>query len=145
MSESFKDTTWDTSNLRVWLNNDFYNTAFANVNKGLIAATSVANTMNPKTTTRGGADTWDNVFLLSVSEVENYRQVLDNNNMFRPTYSGYANRIKPASHQGEWWSRTLGTSKKEMAFVESTGDINYNGAACDLLAPGVRPAIWIRY
>ena len=145
MSGSSGDTVWGSSYLRAWLNNDFYNAAFANVNKDLIAATSVANTMNPKTTTKAGNDTWDKVFLLSIAEVERYRQVLSAGDMFRPTYSGFSNNTRPASHKGEWWLRTPGSTRKETSFVEPTGTINYNGAACDLLAPGVRPAIWVKY
>ena len=75
------DITWEECSLRKWLNEDFYNTAFSAEDKKRIAT---AHNENPDSYkwwegltevpcgAKGGNDTDDNVFLMSVPEAQEY-------------------------------------------------------------------------
>lgn len=64
--------TWETSHIREWLNDEFYNQAFSEEEKNRISLSLVKNDNNPWKNTDGGNDTEDYVFLLSFDEVHNY-------------------------------------------------------------------------
>ncbi len=67
-----EDVTWETCTLRKWLNNDFYNAAFSDVEKKEIPSVMLANKPNPYYGTTGGNNTTDKVFCLSLEEIEKY-------------------------------------------------------------------------
>ncbi|MBQ6638900.1 MAG: hypothetical protein IJH82_09675 [Lachnospiraceae bacterium] len=64
------DETWETCSLRNWLNNDFKNAAFSTEEQKKIPAVTVANESNPFYKTPGGNDTQDQIFCLSLNEIE---------------------------------------------------------------------------
>ena len=68
--------TWETCDLRKWLNNDFYNTAFSNKEKSMIEMTRNHNpdvyTPNGLYSAAGGRETEDLIFILSAEEIINY-------------------------------------------------------------------------
>ncbi len=70
-NEEYTSVTWETCTLRNWLNNDFYGTAFSSSEQGAIISQTVVNEDNPYYNTEGGNNTWDKVYLLSISEVVN--------------------------------------------------------------------------
>ena len=62
----FKDITWEECDLRKWLNNDFYNTAFDVNEQNLILEKDIVNEDNKEYGTKGGNVTRDKVFCLSI-------------------------------------------------------------------------------
>ena len=148
---------WAQSTLRSWLNNYFYNFAFTKNEKQAIINTHLINENNPRYwNTDGGADTYDNVWIPSVTDVvdkskglsedytydnsEDNEQRKANGTMYSPAY--------------EWWLRTPGyrnysgnmdrfcSMVNEYGQVE--GCINYNGLYVGAYAStqrGVRPAM----
>ena len=70
-NDEYISITWKKSTIREWLNNSFYNTAFASNEQNAIVAQKVVNENNPFYGTDGGYDTTDKVYLLSISEVTN--------------------------------------------------------------------------
>lgn len=73
--ESADDVTWENCKLRSWLNTDFYNTAFNDTEKDLIVQITNENSDGTAfwesagrevSSSVGGNDTHDNVFLLSL-------------------------------------------------------------------------------
>ena len=65
--------TWETCDLRKWLNNDFYNTAFSDTDKNsIVLVTNKNNYYYPSYSTDGGNDTLDKVFLLSLDDAETF-------------------------------------------------------------------------
>ena len=68
------DYTWEQCSLRAWLNDDFYNAAFADDEKAKIQLWDVAN--------KYGNDTQDYVFLLTRQEVQ--EQFMDDETMWCP-------------------------------------------------------------
>ena len=69
------EVTWETCSLRQWLNNDFYNTAFNESERKLIETTTLSNPDNPFGG-KGGNNTDDKVFCLSMEEVYSYLDIL---------------------------------------------------------------------
>ena len=111
-NEDYESVMWATCTLRKWLNGEFYDTAFNEEEKGLIALTKVKNADNPKYGTDGGKDTEDRVFLLSLGEAERYFEDDEDRRAF-PTEYAIAAQImhrpavaidqglrEPASRQG---------------------------------------------
>ena len=68
----YTDVTWETCTLRKWLNNDFKNAAFTSAEQAKIPTVNIANKNNPKWGTAGGNNTNDQIFCLSLEEMESY-------------------------------------------------------------------------
>ena len=133
-SSSSARATWEESNIRGWLNTEFYNTAFDTSEQERIETTAVINEDHPTyDSVKGGNDTEDKIFLLSGSEVNTY---------FSSEESRIAEQTAFAdddySITKEWWIRTPGGSQ----YVFSNGKVltNMHTAADE---KGIRPAMWI--
>ena len=68
---NYQDVTWESCDLRRYLNGDFYN-SFTSAERKRIEETRVVNNDNPWYGTSGGRDTDDMVFLLSLEELVRY-------------------------------------------------------------------------
>ncbi|MFR7413563.1 MAG: protein kinase domain-containing protein [Anaerobutyricum hallii] len=68
-NENDEYITWKESSLRAWLNDKFMNRAFSDEEKEKINITEVVNKDNPVFGTKGGKNTSDKIFLLSLAEV----------------------------------------------------------------------------
>ena len=139
--------TWETCELREWLNDTFYQEAFSEEEKQRIKETDV---INEDTDYYGswfdaGNDTIDKVFLLSFSEA---------NNLFTDDYSRVCYPTAYAKAQGSqiqetegscwWWLRSPGTSRgKSTAFVGDYGQVSEGGIIPYTNRYTVRPVIWI--
>ena len=149
-NEEDEGVTWETCNLRRWLNRDFYNAAFSEDVKKAIMQTTVTADKNPKCDTNPGSSTIDNVFLLSITEAEKYFSD-DDARMCAPTayaiaQGAYTNsNCKTASGEAScwWWLRSPGEYQDGAAYVFAGGSVCcggldvYGGGVC------VRPALWI--
>ncbi len=99
-----EDVTWETSGLRNWMNNDFYNAAFDDDEKANINTVTVVNEDNPMFGTPGGNNTSDKVFCLSVSELLEY---YDFNSWEDDNWKGFSQKLitpstKYAVGRGVW-------------------------------------------
>ena len=146
-SEIQDNLTWETSSIRGWFNNDFYNAAFSDDEKKAIQAVSIVNEDNPFYNTKGGVNTTDNVYLLSISEVSNRAYGFSQNR----ESSSQTRAAKGSNYAAseEWWLRTPGrTSYPDMrtvyaSFVDYTGRMNPSGTMITG-SIGVRPVIRIK-
>ena len=68
-AESGMATTWEECTLRKWLNVDFYDKSFSDVEKSLIMDTSLKNRNNPITGVGDEKDTVDKVFLPACDDI----------------------------------------------------------------------------
>ena len=144
------DVTWEKSDIRSWLNRDFYEAAFTAEEKAKILTTFVTADKNPSCDTDPGVDNYDKVFLLSITEANEYFSS-DEARMCVPTKTAFANGAWTSDgykldDQGTctWWLRSPGTSKDYAAYVGSGGwtlDLG-NNVSNDHCA--VRPAIWVK-
>ena len=66
------DITWENCDLRKWLHDDFLKYAFSEEEIKRIKFSELKNDDNPECDTKGGNDTTDRIFCLSINEVEQY-------------------------------------------------------------------------
>ena len=126
--------TWEHSDMRNWLNNEFFN-SFSAADKTQIAQTRVVNTVDGAA---GSNDTYDMIFLLSLEEVINY---------FGGSGQYDDNRIARNLDNipSQWWLRSLGDHESFASFVSSDGGFGLFIGDIVIFDPegGVRPALWL--
>ena len=136
--------TWETSDLRTWLNGEFFDSAFTEDEQVRILTENVTADKNPEHNTDSGNDTRDNVFLLSGVEVNRY--LTEETAKCRATAYAFAEGASSGKNGCSWWFlRTPGSDQKMVMIVKPDGTMNTGGAVSDGKgALGVnRPAIWI--
>ena len=119
-----KNTTWESSSVRKWLNDDFLKENFSPEEQDSILKTTVKNTPNPAYDTPAGKDTEDKLFLLSCDEVAKYDEGIH----------------KTVSC---WWLRTPGAAANSMCFVyrdKTVMDYGYDVTNTQIT---VKPALWV--
>ena len=140
-NKELEKVTWETSDIRQWLNNEFYTTAFNKAEKVKIQTSLIKNEDNSEHGTSGGNDTEDKVFLLSEKEAETLFSNDDERIAKATEYaekSGvYVNEEKAAY----WWLRSPGDSGDDAAEVIYSGWVYRDGNYVDDSSGGVRPAL----
>ena len=122
------DITWEQSDIREYLNSEFYN-SFSAADQARIIETTLINSDNPIFSIPGGNDTTDKIFLLSIDEVQTY---FDSNT---------SRTALNAEGNVEWWLlRSPGSHGATATFVDSDGDI-YSYPTYGTV--GIRPALWL--
>ena len=150
---AFKAVTWENCDLRMWLNSDFYNSLPMDL-RPLVMTTQINNKNNTVYGTKGGNDTADRVFLLSLDEAERYfksdRDRQAQLNITPEAISGvnkeYAFDIEEyvKEYGGRWWwLRSPGNGTDIAAYINSRGLLYTIGNNVDRASGGVRPAFWI--
>ncbi|MBQ8178524.1 MAG: cadherin-like beta sandwich domain-containing protein [Clostridia bacterium] len=147
---------WEYSNIRKWLNDNFYNVAFTELQKAIIVATELDN----KTTGKNGTEntytscqnnTTDNVYLLAYQELANNALLEEVRSKYTTDYSQvqgadgyYSAHVASDEGRGHWWLRTAcpdnGTKTSNLHRV--SGVWTEMEVACTYV--GVAPAITIQ-
>lgn len=122
-----KEAVWKESNMRAWLNRDFFDSCFSEYEQQDILETKVVTKANSVYGTGGGEDTQDQVFLLDEAQAQQYGEILN---------------LK--ENQKAWWLRTPGKMTDSAAFVMGDGTVMRYGCAADSMDISVRPAVWVR-
>ena len=126
--------TWENCSLRTWLNENFLESYFSDIEQSMVCNVTVSADRNPSHSTDPGNATYDKVFLLSFAEANKYFTSDD----ARLCYSNEA-----SSKSSGWWLRTPGISNyNAVTFVSTNGSISDRGANVDD-SLCVRPALWI--
>ena len=143
-NKKFEEVTWETSDIRRWLNSDFYITAFNDIEQSKIADTLVRTENNPKHGTAGGNDTEDKVFLLSIEEVESFF-INDGERKAKTTkYAEKACFLMNDERYAWWWLRSPGyCGYSAVGVLNSYGWVIREGFSVDYDGDGVRPALWL--
>ena len=117
-----KNLSWGSSDLRAWLNDEFYKNAFSGAERYMILSSKTEYNCN------------DYIFVLSSDEVVDY---LDSNSPLR--IGNVTPKIKQyvAGNVYSWWLRN--SSGSTAASVTTSGGIVYRTNS----VAGVRPAMWI--
>ncbi len=137
------DVTWETCSLRKWLNNDFLTAAFSADERAMIPTVTVSADKNPKYSTDPGNATQDQVFLLSIAEVNKYFGS-DSARQCKPTDHAVANGAwESDSGNCWWWLRSPGGTQNSAADVGNVGGVSESGYRVDGDSGAVRPALWI--
>ncbi len=159
------EVTWETSTLRQWLNNEFYNAAFTDEQKAIVLDSTLENPANPASGAGGGANTVDKVFLLSFAEAEQYfsgdddrvasvnfseeytvnlSKLIAAHSAFGYTEDSIMNELKDyVGTTDKWALRTSGETLILAAGVSYDGSMYAHGNQVDKVVIGVRPAIWV--
>ena len=138
---SCTDVTWETCTLRKWLNNDFINAAFSADERTMIPTVTVSADKNPDYSTNPGNATQDQVFLLSITEVNKYFSS-DSARQCKPTDYAVANGAWDSGNCW-WWLRSPGYTQYSAADVYDGGYVIEGGNSVSSAYIAVRPALWI--
>ena len=128
------DLTWEISDMRAYLNGEFYEKAFSGEEKKWIAETEVSNETPADYKTDCGNDTLDRLFLLSTREAEDY---FADNAARRTTDPETGKNVS-------WWLRDPGKlSSKAACYVGDYGNYSTGGFSVTNTDLGARPAMWV--
>ena len=132
------DIIWEKCTLRSWLNNDFYNAAFSSKEKDAIIQTKVTTPDN---------DATDNVFVLSIKELNKYFSDYDVK-MCAPTDYAIAQGVETDSSYSVdgkaacwWWLRSVRYDHTNQRYSYSDGWMKY--VFYSGMVNCVRPAMWV--
>ena len=145
-----KPVTWSVSNLRKYLNGEFFQ-SFTQADRNRILDTNVVTGSNPWFRINGGAATTDKIFLLSLEEVVLYfgdsgkLKNRPNNNTYIIDDQYNSSRIVYDKDEKAswWWLRSPGEYTTYAAFVYFDGCVYVCGNSALDFYFGVRPALWI--
>lgn len=161
--DAYKDITWADCTLRKYLNGEFYEKFNAD-DKSRIITVINKNLDNQWYGTKGGEDTEDNIFLLSLEEVCKYfgdsTSKLNNPGKnqrywFQRKDENNSKRLAKL-HNKEWawwwWLRSPGRVNVKVVYIFGTdGNIGIQGnnilkgnISDGKCTGGVRPALWIK-
>jgi hypothetical protein len=161
--EVYKDITWAECSLRKYLNDEFYN-KFSAVDKSKIIPVLNKNPDNQWYGSKGGADTQDNIFLLSIEEAVCQYFGDSSSKLYNPGKNqrywferkDENNSKRTARLEGKewpcwWWLRSPGRVNIKAAYIHGNGDIGIQGnnilkgnISEGYCAGGVRPALWLK-
>ena len=134
------NVTWAISDIRNYLNENFYYKYFSAIERNQIVAVKIHTPDSIEYSTKGGRDTLDKIFLLSLEEVELH---FPSNAERMARYHGL-----PCS----WWLRSPGICQNCARIVSYDGDTGYAGYDVDTgrYGPfvnelsGIRPALYLK-
>lgn len=151
-------TTWESTDLRKWLNDDFISTAFSADEQQLIRKTTVTADANPYFQKNVGNDTKDKIFCLSIVEANKYfssdesRKCIPTEHAITQGPSDDDDYYIIEKDQKEiavlqrdsvsWWLRTTGAGQALAAYVRYDGTIYDRGTNVDRKCY-IRPAMWV--
>lgn len=143
---SVSKVTWETSDMRKWLNNDFYNSAFDENQKNNIKTTALENRDNTDYNTDGGKDTKDKIFLLSIDEATAYMpSTLDRICDATKYAESQGSQLESLTRSCRWWLRSPGSTLFNASFVKVDGFILQMGTPVSIEKRSVRPAMWLEF
>lgn len=158
---AYKDITWADCSLRKYLNDEFYNTFGAN-DRARIVPVLNKNPDNQWYGSKGGEDTEDRIFLLSIEEAvcryfgDSSSKLLNpgRNQRYWFERKDPNNSKRIAMYQNGiswWWLRSPGRVNIKAAYVHGDGNIGIQGnnilkgnISEVMYRGGVRPALWLK-
>lgn len=147
------EVTWETSDVREWLNTEFINEAFTEEEQERILFTELENPDNADYGTDGGNPTVDRIFFLSADEEEKFFPTVKEKQAYLTNYA--VSRIGSLQDDQEeklangekflssYMLRTMGRDNTYVACVGSDGYIFLMGNEAVYARNMVRPAMWI--
>ena len=142
-NKELKAVTWETSDIRQWLNNEFYTTAFNKAEKAKIQTSLIKNEDNSEYRTDGGNDTEDKVFLLSEKEADTLFSNDEERIAQATEYAQKSGCYVDVDKVAWWWLRSPGGYGDSAAEVAMGGWVSRDGYDVDRYDDGVRPALYL--
>lgn len=161
--DAYKDITWADCSLRNYLNSEFYN-KFTEADKSRIIPVINKNFDNHWYGSKGGADTRDSIFLLSLEEVTCQYFGDSSSKLYNPgknqrywferkdeNNSKRIARLEGMEWNTWWWLRSPGRVNVKAVYVHGDGNIGIQGnnilkgnISDGKCLGGVRPALWLK-
>ena len=137
--------TWEGCSLRKWLNGEFYSRAFSPAEQERIVTVTNVNPDHPTTRIKGGKDTEDRIFLLTIDEAGACFPS-DDARRCRATAYAKANGTYVNEYHGDswYWLRSRGATSLTASLVLFSGYVNTVGYGVNNGGGYVRPAMWLR-
>lgn len=133
--------TWADSYLRSWLNSTFLDTAFTETEQSFLCTVTVCTLREEIWNSANGADSQDQVFLLSATEMQDYLPDYKDRRTGKTTY---ANK---SGHTGTPWvwlrCNAIGSDIRYMDNGQTAGNGDVYSCNGDSDYVGVRPAVWV--
>ncbi len=133
--------TWADSHLRSWLNSTFLDTAFTETEQSFLCTVTVCTLREESWNSANGADSQDQVFLLSATEMQDYLPDYQDRRAGKTTY---ANK---SGHTGTPWvwlrCNAIGSDIRYMDNGQTSGGGDVYSCNGDSDYVGVRPAVWV--
>ena len=143
VNEGRNDITWAETDLRRWLDNEFYNTAFSEEERENMALFRATQPQNPRYDTPAGEETIDTVSLLSYQELIKYMPT-DLERKTKPTdYAAKQGCYLNPDGDSAWWLRSPGPTATVPEHLASWGNLGARTHYIDDYTIGVRPVIWV--
>ena len=162
---AYKDITWADCSLRKYLNSEFYD-RFTAAEKSRIIPVLNKNPDNQWYGTKGGRDTQDSIFLLSIEETvcryfgdsssKLYSPGKNQRYWFERKDKNNSKRIARLESRKEgswwWWLRSPGRVSIKAVYIHGDGNIGIQGnnilkgnISDGECKGGVRPALWLKF
>ena len=162
---AYKDITWADCSLRKYLNSEFYD-RFSVAEKSRIIPVLNKNPDNQWYGTKGGTDTQDSIFLLSIEETvcryfgdsssKLYSPGKNQRYWFERKDKNNSKRIARLEKRKEgswwWWLRSPGRVSIKAVYIHGDGNIGIQGnnilkgnISDGECKGGVRPALWLKF
>ena len=162
---AYKDITWADCSLRKYLNNEFYD-RFSAAEKSRIIPVLNKNPDNQWYGTKGGRDTQDSIFLLSIEETvcryfgdsssKLYSPGKNQRYWFERKDKNNSKRIARLESRKEgswwWWLRSPGRVSIKAVYIHGDGNIGIQGnnilkgnISDGECKGGLRPALWLKF
>ena len=119
------DITWENCLLRKWLNNDFIKSAFSEEEAKRIKVSELKNEDNLECDTKGGNDTQDRVFCLSIDEFMQYLTSYKDQQCQLTPYAEKHGAFKDSQNYCYWWLRSPGGKQSYASFVNTHGGLSH--------------------
>ena len=162
---AYKDITWADCSLRKYLNSEFYD-RFTAAEKSRIIPVLNKNPDNQWYGTKGGTDTQDSIFLLSIEETvcryfgdsssKLYNPGKNQRYWFERKDKNNSKRIARLESRKEgswwWWLRSPGRVSIKAVYIHGDGNIGIQGnnilkgnISDGECKGGLRPALWLKF
>ena len=141
-----KSVTWETSDIRRYLNGEFLERNFTDKARRIIKQSILLNPDNPLHGTRGGNCTLDKVFLLSIDEGKRYfpdkvSRVCEASEYARKQAGKLNIKLMGNGTIGpNYWLRSPGINEQDASVIYSRGDESTIGLPANYLSM-IRPAL----
>lgn len=140
-NDGMKSAKWENSEIRKWLNGEFFETAFSDDEKDRILTSTIKN--------RRRKATEDRVFLLSEEEFSLLGRDNRSARLTSLTRAQYSEVIgyRYSEPYGFWWLRSPGRDVKggyDLVHVCANGTLNGFARSDSSHPNGIRPAMWIK-
>ena len=136
--------SWESCSLRQCLNADFLQDSFTEQEQAWIPVTTVSADRNPMSFAFSGNDTQDKLFLLSITDLDEYFPT-DAERECQPTAWALAHGAQAKESNGNcwWWLRLPGAGSNLAPRVNCYGSLRAYGPPVTSGYSCVRPAMWI--